>query len=329
MSVKEPEKLRPLPGIVPTFKAGFELTGKHLWLVLIPALLDTFYWLGPRLSPLGLMEQILKSPFLSQQAFPDLNEMMLAMVQQSNLFARLTVPMIGVPALMRLIPEKTPLSPPVVEVQSYGMWLLLVVGLSVLGVLLTAVYFNLVAQAIVEQTERVSTRQLVQRMVRTWGQLLAVGVALVICTLIIMMPVSLVSGIVVLFSPGLAYFSILMGAMLVMWLALFIGFTPHGLMLNGRSLSQALLESVRLVQFNFTPTVLLMLGILIITSAMDQLMLYADDGTWLTLSSIFGHAFISTALVATTFIYYRDRHPILIEINRLIKQQQSGELTQQ
>jgi hypothetical protein len=33
--------------------------------------------------------------------------------------------------------------------------------------------------------------------------------------------------------------------------------------------------------------------------------------------------------VATTFIYYRDRHPILIEINRLIKQQQSGELTQQ
>ena len=32
-----------------------------------------------------------------------------------------------------------------------------------------------------------------------------------------------------------------------------------------------------------------------------------DQGNWLTLISIAGHAFVSTGLVAATFIFYRDR----------------------
>ena len=39
-----------LPGVFSTLSAGFELTTRYLWLMLLPAALDFFLWIGPRLS---------------------------------------------------------------------------------------------------------------------------------------------------------------------------------------------------------------------------------------------------------------------------------------
>ena len=39
-----------LPGIIDTLSAGFQTVNRHLYLLLVPILLDLFYWLGPRLT---------------------------------------------------------------------------------------------------------------------------------------------------------------------------------------------------------------------------------------------------------------------------------------
>ena len=54
----EQEKSTTLPGIFATISAGFDLTARHLWLLLLPVILDIFYWLGPRLRFQNLITQL-------------------------------------------------------------------------------------------------------------------------------------------------------------------------------------------------------------------------------------------------------------------------------
>jgi hypothetical protein len=317
MMTKNSPKLTPLPGILPTLKAGFEVTSKHWWLVLLPLLLDTFYWLGPRLSPRLLIEQAVAT-LGTQPFFAEISGQMLATAQQTNLFTSLTIPFLGVPALMRLTPDKTPLAPSVIEVPSLGSWFLLFFGLTIVGVFLTALYFSLVARAVKQGSRRLSVAQFIRRVFRTWMQLLLIGLGLLVMALFIFFPLTIVAYVLGLVNAQLFLIVLLIGMMLLFWLALFIGFAPHGLTLNGRSLPQAIIESVHIVQLNYRSTMLLLLAIVGISTLMDQLLTFADDGSWFTLSSILGHAFISTSLVTATYLFYQDRITI-----QLIAQRQS------
>jgi hypothetical protein len=53
-------------------------------------------------------------------------------------------------------------------------------------------------------------------------------------------------------------------------------------------------------------TSLLLLVILVISEGLDVLWGVPLSTSWLTLVGIAGHAFISSSLLAATFIYYRD-----------------------
>ena len=314
MTQKSPKRT-PLPGILPTLKAGFEVTGRHWWLVLLPALLDTFYWLGPRLSPRLLVEQAINT-LAGQPLLAEMNDQLITAAQQTNLFTSLTIPFLGVPALMRLAPAETPLSPSIIEVQSLALWFFLFLGLSIAGILLTAFYFTLVARAVKQDQKQLALRQFLQRVLRTWGQLTLIGLGLLIAALIIFFPLLLIGYLLSLISGQLFFLVLLIGTMLLFWIAVFCGFAPHGLTLNGRSLFQAVTESVQLVRINYISTMLLLLAITSISTLMDYLLRLADDGSWLTLSSILGHAFVSTSLVAATYVFYQDRVTIQLIAQR-------------
>lgn len=316
MRTQKPPKSTPLPGILPTLKAGFELTSKHWWLMLLPALLDSFYWLGPRLSPRLLVEKVVEL-IGNQAAFGQLNTELINAAQQTNLFTTLTVPLLGVPTLMRLVPEDTPLSPQVFEIQSFATWFWLFLLFNIVGVFLTALYFSLVAQAVKQRTYgHITFGRFIQQLLKTWGQFILLGIVLLLAALFIFLPLLLVGGVLSLLNGRIFFLIVLIGMMLVFWIAVFLGFTPHGLTLNGRTLPQALFESVQLVRLNYVSTMILLLAITGIGTVMDRLLLYADDGSWLTLSSILGHAFISTGLVAATYVFYQDRVAIHLIMQR-------------
>ena len=75
----------PLPGVWRTIAAGFDLTSKHLWLLVLPVVLDTFLWLGPRLSGRILIERLV-ALLPSDQAVADLSAQLLALAPRTNLF---------------------------------------------------------------------------------------------------------------------------------------------------------------------------------------------------------------------------------------------------
>ena len=178
------EELAPPPGIWRTIAAGFDLTTKHLWLLILPVLVDAFLWLGPRLSSRPIIEQMLG--LLPQDAaLQDITEQLLALAPRTNLFTSLSVPFIGIPVLMLgATPENTPLPVQVTELANPLVWLGLFLLFTIVGVLITAVYYNLIAQAIRLQEERpmLPPLDLFRRMIATWIKLLGLGLIIVMAS---------------------------------------------------------------------------------------------------------------------------------------------------
>ncbi len=307
------KKTVPIPGVLATIAAGFDVTAKHFWLTLIPVLLDSFFWLGPRLSFRLLVERL--AAFLQPQAAlagMDVG-VLLDIAPRTNLFTSLSVPLLGVPAFMAgLTPEKTPLTTTATELDSAWLLLLLFVVFNVVGLLLTAVYYTQTAYVVQRQDgDRLDTAVFLRRCGRLWLQLVGLVATFFVMSAMIYVPLAIVSAIISFLSQGLASVVILIGPIVLIWMVIYLIFTPHGLAVNGRPLGRAMIESMHLVRFAMLPTLTLLLLLFLIGQALDWALVLADDGSWLTWVSIWGHAFISTSLLAATFIFYRDRYAVL------------------
>ncbi|MBK7914829.1 MAG: hypothetical protein IPJ94_00945 [Chloroflexi bacterium] len=312
MQKKEPTT--PLPGIWQTIAAGFDFTSKHLWLLLLPVLLDSFFWLGPRLSGRLIIERFI-SLLPTDQALLDLNSQLLAMAPRTNLFTSLSVPLLGIPALMvGATPEKTPLPTQIVELHSVATWMGLFLLFSLMGLLLTAVYYTFIAQSLQRagvDNAPLSGSALMRRVATVWLGLIGLSVVVVIMGLVLyipLLPISLVLGFI---STVLAALVLFLGPVIMMWVVIYLFFVPYGLAWHGRSLFQTAVESLQLVRLHIIPTLGLLLALLIIRNLLSMVLLIADDGSWLTLAGMVGHAFVMTSLVAATFIFYRDRYQVL------------------
>lgn len=293
-------------GLLKTIADGFDLTTKHLWLLLLPVLLDSLYWLGPRLSVLTLVRQ----SFLFAMPNPATVGMqadLLDVFAHINIFSFLTVPLVGVPALMMgTTPETTPLPTVTWEIENIGVWLLVFLGLTVAGLLLTAVYYNLVAQ--VSRPEKLPASTLIRQIGINWLQLLGLMVVLLIAFCLVFTPLFPLSFVLMLLNPALGSITFSLGMVFLMWLAVYLWFVPHGVVINGRSFLQSFTESIRLVQRNMLPALWLIITVFLTSRFLSLLLRLADNGSWLTLVSIIGHAFINTSLLTATFLFYQEKY---------------------
>ncbi len=309
------EEIITLPGILATIAAGFDLTTKHLWLLVLPILLDIFYWLGPRLSYGALIEQGLAllpdDPMLTEFA-----SQMSELGTYTNLFTSLSVQFIGVPALMvNMLPQTTPLPVSAVALESPAAFMGTFVLLTLVGLLLSAVYFITICVAI-ERREGAASLSLAawgERIGRTWLRLLALTILFVIVSLMILLPISFFAGIMALISVAFSMLIIVVGFVLMYWIILFISLTPQGIALNGRPVLNALRESATIVRTYSVQTLGMIILTLLINTMLSSLLVMAESGTWLTVLNIGIHAFVSTALIAALFIFYRDRYRALYE----------------
>lgn len=318
---QDQEKTTALPSIWNTIAAGFELTTRHPWLLIVPALLDIFLWLGPRLS-FGPLVQELLTQLPLDAAIMDPRPMLDLVSTRTNMFTYLSVSLLGVPALMTgLTPEKTPLATRAVDIDSWGMWVGLLIGITLTGLLLSAIYNTLIASVVVrghgvpESESSVSAGILLQWIGRTWLRFGALAILFVAIFLIILLPISLIGAFIALLSQMLATFVLLAAPVILLWVMIFLSYAPQGMVLNRKPFLPTLADSVRLFQTNLMPALGLLLVVVLVRQLLGWLLLSADDGSWFTLASILGHAYVTTALSAAMLIFYRDRYPLLPDVN--------------
>jgi hypothetical protein len=232
-----------------------------------------------------------------QRAFQDFS-------QGFNMLALLHTLPIGIPSLnySRNLME-TPLNALwLVEIRSPWIFLLAWAALIAAGWLVGSLFYHWIADVTAPQRQPGS-------LVRT-GKALVNGVLLcALWTLVLMMvafPVLMVLGLLGAISPGLAQIALLLGFFAFMWVLPLIFFSGHGIFAYGQTLFQSLATAFRMIRFTLPGTALFILCALLISQGLTFLWRVPPADSWLTLIGIAGHAFITTALLAASFVYFRN-----------------------
>jgi hypothetical protein len=120
------------------------------------------------------------------------------------------------------------------------------------------------------------------------------------------LPGSLVFSLAVFGGLSLAQCGLLLYFIFLFWLILPLLFSPHGIFVNQNKMFDSVKMSTRLTRQTMPTSALFFLMVVILSKGLDVLWLAPKDDSWLILVGIAGHGFITTGLLASSFIYYRD-----------------------
>jgi hypothetical protein len=294
----------------------------HLTGILLPLMLDLFLWLGPRLRIDALFNSIeadvlyfWRTGGVPAAEIQRLTEWYETNIPAVNLFWFLRTIPIGISSL--LLPHeasRTPLGEPVIlqatAVSLFG-WILLLTFFGWIG---GGLYFRSVAWMVTaadgDQPMKVS---------RAITQTVFLSILWSIITWAIGVPILLFLAVLLQVSTFIANLAILFFSLASMWLIVPLFFWPHGIFLKRQNFFTSIFSSVQLARFTLPTSSMFILTIFLISVGLNFLWRIPPEDSWMTLVGIFGHAFVTTALLAGSFIYYRDMNNWLQEVLTRLK----------
>jgi len=311
MNVQKLETMPPPPGVFNSLKAGFDVVSNRIILILLPLGLDLFLWLGPRLSGGNLYNTLLsswidfnRSAGFPMQDIPGLTERVefLGLV---NILGWLRTFPVGIPSLLSgILPESLPLQTPfgaqyIIQVSSVFQMFGWMVLLTVAGWIGGGLYFWLVSNITLNGGEAISPlRAIIQTSILSlvWW----------IGLMIILFPVLIVVSLLTLFNPLLANGAAFVLLLLAFWLIVPLFFTPHGIFIRRQNAFSSIFASLNMSRFTLPTSSLFVFAVIILSTGLNYLWSVPSNDSWMMLVGIAGHAFITTVLLAASFIYYRD-----------------------
>jgi hypothetical protein len=305
----EQGKLPPPPRLFASLMAGFDSVANHVVVILPPVILDLFLWLGPHLSLKQFVQPVIDSlTTLANSSLIKLNVTDVVTVQKLytdffsrfNLFSILRTFPVGTTSLLNFqMPTQNPFgTAQSIDVGSFIGILDWAILLIFLGWLMGAVYYYWVAT--------VSLKTEGHLLLRSMKQVVLLSLIWVGLLILFGLPSLLFLSVVTIISPILGQVVLFIGAILLIWLVMPIFFSSHGIFSQQMNAFHAILASLRMVRFTLPNTGLFILIFLIVNQGLGFLWDTPPLNSWWMLVGIIGHAFISTALLAASFVYYRD-----------------------
>ncbi|HJQ15060.1 MAG TPA: hypothetical protein VJ830_09955 [Anaerolineales bacterium] len=326
-------ELPPPPGVMGSLRAGFNVVSSHVWLIVLPLILDVLLWLGPRLSVGGLLNPFFRLVFnqarttltsaSDQERFASYQDAFSEVLERFNLLSllgRLQAFPVGISSLLaQTMPVNTPLgSQDVIQITSipglFGLGLLF----TVLGWVVGGLYFRWVSGIALSDADRVT-------MIRpSWAiiQTLILSVVWVIGLMMILIPAMFVLAFLTLLSPLLASGVLLVAFFFSFWLIVPLFFTPHGIFVRRQNAFYSIFTSLRMARFTLPTSAMFVLCVFLLSTGLNYLWSVPTGDSWMLLVGIAGHAFITTALLAASFVYYRDMNAWLQRVFEQLQHKQ-------
>ncbi|MBI9048527.1 MAG: hypothetical protein JEZ00_03850 [Anaerolineaceae bacterium] len=313
------ENERP-PSIFQALVKGFNTIANHAYLLILPFLLDIFLWIGPNLSTsktlntfINLMEksiqQQITQPGMTEQLsqFETIHPLLVEFANTFNLFGFLTTTPIGVPSLLSFqsVPENPFGMIQKIATTSMTEEFLYLVGLVVIGSFLGGIFFSEIGRKTHQNAEQqfFSFAKLGTDIL--WMVLINFSLwIMVILVLFPSMAIAVLANMINQTVGNIIYFVLLL---VLFWVIIPLVFTPHGVIIQRQNPIKAILASIRLIRFYLPGTGFFILFSLLLYQGLNQLLwLQPKFSSFMLLGGIFGHAFICSGLLASSFIYYQD-----------------------
>jgi len=193
---------------------------------------------------------------------------------------------------------------------------------TIIGLFAASIYFALVAQAAVNNSIDwiVSVRSWLHNSLHVllltifWFSLIA----------LVGLPCSCLISFLTFGNLAAAQFGIMIMLGILIWLLFPLVFSPHGIFVFQNDVWKSIRQSIYLTRYTFPNTLLLLLVVFAIGEGMDIVWRIPKETSWLMLIGIAGHSFVTSALLATTFVYYRDA---AVWVNEVVRKAETVSLT--
>jgi hypothetical protein len=309
MDVSPKENLPPPPGIINSIKAGFDLIATNIVAISLPLLLNLFFWLGPRLRMDALFNSIKadvvmiwKSGGIPAEDIKRAMDLYETVIPRINLFWIFHTFPIGISSLF--LPQETsqtPLGNPAVWQVSAASLIGWVFLLTFLGWIGGGLYFRYVAWLSLPDK---SVRPL--GVFRAIVQTILVSISWGLLSLFVGVPAFMILALILQFNSFVANLVVLFLSLASMWVIVPLFFWPHGIFLKRQNLFTSMLSSLQMMRFTLPTSSMFVLTLFLLSFGLNFLWSIPPEDSWMTLVGILGHSFVATALLASSFIYYRD-----------------------
>jgi hypothetical protein len=154
-------------------------------------------------------------------------------------------------------------------------------------------------------------------------QSVILSVIWMIALIMLFIPVTLLLTVLTMFSPALASGAVFVLLLLSFWLVVPLFFTPHGIFVRQQNALYSIFTSLRMARFALPTSSLFVICWFLLSIGLNYLWSVPPANSWMTLVGIGGHAFITTALLAASFVYYRDMNVWLQTVFERLQKNQS------
>lgn len=315
------------PNTIASLRAGFDAVANKIAVIIIPIAIDLFLWLGPHLQVKTLVNKIFNEIAASQafnstqsgDALSTIMDMMRTTASQFNLVGLMRTIPVGIPSLMAYrLPIETPNGSPIqVDLNNPLVIAGIAVGLLLLGLISGSFFYNLIAQ--VSLYGRIELRSVFRNWLWSSLQVLSLTLALLTLYIVVSVPASCIITALGLFGLPLGQFAFFLYFGFLLWLAFPLIFSAHGIFVFHNNALHSVQRSMTLTRMTLPTTSLFFLSIVAISEGLNILWRVPPENSWITLIGVGGHAFITSALLAASFVYYRDADLWTQETIKLMK----------
>ncbi len=141
---------------------------------------------------------------------------------------------------------------------------------------------------------------------RAIAQTILISIFWGILAMMIVVPIFLVLALVLQFNPFIANILVLFLSLASMWVIVPLFFWPHGVFVKKQNVITSIISSVQMARFTLPTSSMFVLTVFLLSFGLNFLWSIPPEDSWMTLVGILGHSFVTTALLAGSFIYYRD-----------------------
>lgn len=300
------------PGLISSITAGFEAVARHPYLILPPILLDLFLWFGPRIRVKEIAAPFITSlqqpPEIQNADFSQLftatKELYLLLIERFNLFSGLRSLPVGIPSLISsLSPIANPIGNPITwEAGSLNFALLFWLVTGLVGMLGASIYFSLVNRVVNRDDHPINPGTIGWQTL----QLVSLTIICIIAGLFILLPAMMLVSFLTVLSPVLGQVAMFAAGLFILSLLVPLLFAPQGIYMQHLTANHAIVASSRLTRLNRPSVSLFFLAMVILSQGLAMLWQVPDENSWFLLVGIAGHALVSTSLLASIFIFYRE-----------------------